>query len=335
MLDRVPSPKEHPLWLLVQDLLQARCPSCHPTNSVKALKEYSSCCRLRTAQTPRPRVNWHWNSAFISYHNCSKKHNEIAAKTFGTPDVRVVVMPVADVEDDVVAARRLTGDEQVERQTECLSEQQHTLTDNGRLRLHCRRDATTTLLNRPRRTRIRRRNKEKKEKKRKNKNKNKKRKRRSTRQTNNSTLVQNDSEPVIRSSSGTQQVQRVNKLLTVLRRQRPESSVTGVVLRNHRRVTRHVFAALVPRARRRRNHPHAVLLVIQHLKQNLYDHLGLLKPIRIHAAQQQCRPINYLYTWTFQFYSLGNAAVSIIHLHKFQLSPLGIRKRWPESVQNE
>ena len=39
-LGRVPhSSSKEPLGLLVQDFLQAGCPFCHPTNSVKALKK--------------------------------------------------------------------------------------------------------------------------------------------------------------------------------------------------------------------------------------------------------------------------------------------------------
>jgi len=72
--------------------------------------------------------------------------------------------------------------------------------------------------------------------------------------------------PVIRSSLRTQQVQGTNKLLVVLRRQCVESSVVLVVVGQHRHAARHILTMYVPRARRRPNHRHVVLCVLQHLK---------------------------------------------------------------------
>jgi len=48
--------------------------------------------------------------------------------TFGASDALVVLMPVADNEHDVVTAWRFVDDQQVERQAECLSEAQQSMT---------------------------------------------------------------------------------------------------------------------------------------------------------------------------------------------------------------
>jgi len=47
--------------------------------------------------------------------------------TFGASGEMVVMVPVADVKYDVIAARRFVDDEQMERQTERLSEPQRTV----------------------------------------------------------------------------------------------------------------------------------------------------------------------------------------------------------------
>ena len=91
-------------------------------------------------------------------------------------------------------------------------------------------------------------------------------------------------EPVIRSSTWPQQIQRVNKPSTELRRQWCESSAAGAVTRQNSHAAGHVLASSVPGARRRPDYSHVVLRALQHVQENFHRRVCLLESARTQPA---------------------------------------------------